>query len=248
MQLTVYFHARGQVEVPVHYGTLLQGLIYHQMDNPVLRSYLHEHGFVLEKRGFKLFTFSRLMGKSVRYNRDSRSLTYTPPIKLVICSPISFILKELGTGLLRQGCARLGDVQLEVKEMAAANPRVSSRSIRVQMLSPVVMYSTTKSKSGRSYTYYYSPFEPRFAELIGANLAKKHLLIYGRRAETEDFSFRPARVEEKDFKITRYKDTIIKGWMGEYYLTGRPELLQVALDAGLGAKNSQGYGCCTMVT
>ena len=53
--------------------------------------------------------------------------------------------------------------------------------------------------------------------------------------------------QEKDFKITRYKDTIIKGWLGEYYLNGDPELLRVALDAGLGAKNSQGYGCCELV-
>jgi len=85
-------------------------------------------------------------------------------------------------------------------------------------------------------------------ELIGANLAKKHLLIYGCRAEAGGFNIRPAEVGEKDLKITRYKDTIIKGWMGEYYLSGGPELLQVALDAGLGAKNSQGYGCCVLTT
>ncbi len=248
MQLTIFFHAPAPVAVPVHYGTLLQGLIYRQMQNPVLRSYLHEHGFTLEKRRFKLFTFSRLMGRAVRFDRSGGIIVFTPPLRLVICSPIPFILQELGTGFLRQGCIRLGAAQLEVKEMATASPRVNSSSIRVRMLSPVVMYSTAKSESGRSYTYYYSPFEPRFVELIGANLAKKHLLIYGRLAETGGFSIRPAEVREKDLKITRYKDTIIKGWMGEYHLSGDPELLQVALDAGLGAKNSQGYGCCVQVT
>lgn len=247
MQLTISFHAPSPVAVPVHYGTLLQGLIYRQMQNPALRCYLHEHGFALEKRRFKLFTFSRLMGRAVRFDRSAGRLVLTPPLRLIICSPVPFILQELGTGILREGRVRLGDALLDVQEMATASPRVNSSSIRVRMLSPVVMYSTAKSENGRSYTYYYSPFEPRFVELIGANLAKKHLLIYGRRAEAGGFNIRPAKVGEKDLKITRYKDTIIKGWMGEYHLSGDPELLQVALDAGLGAKNSQGYGCCVQV-
>lgn len=248
MQLTIFFAAPGPVAVPVHYGALLQGLIYRQMQNPALRRYLHEHGFPLEKRRFKLFTFSRLLGRSARYDGATGRLILTPPLRLVICSPIPFILQELGNGFLQQGQVRLGDARLEVKEMAVASPRASSSSVRVRMLSPVVMYSTAKSESGRSYTYYYSPFEPRFGELIGANLAKKHLLIYGRRAEVSSFNIRPAEVSENDLKITRYKDIIIKGWLGEYYLSGEPELLQVALDAGLGAKNSQGYGCCALVT
>jgi len=247
MQLTIHFNTNGPVAIPVHYGTLLQGLIYRQMQNPALRRYLHEHGFPLEKRRFKLFTFSRLTGRSARFDRSSGSIVFTPPLQLVICSPISFILQELGNGFMQHGQVRLGDTRLEVKEMAAASPRVSSSSIRVKMLSPVVMYSTSESEGGRSYTYYYSPFEPRFAELIGANLAKKHLITYGRRAEADGFDIRPAEVGEKDLKITRYKDTIIKGWLGEYHLSGDSELLQVALDAGLGAKNSQGYGCCALV-
>ena len=35
----------------------------------------------------------------------------------------------------------------------------------------------------------------------------------------------------------------IKGWEGRFKLKGPKELLQVALDCGLGAKNSLGFGC-----
>jgi CRISPR-associated endoribonuclease Cas6 len=35
--------------------------------------------------------------------------------------------------------------------------------------------------------------------------------------------------------------------MGTYELQGDPALLQIALTAGLGAKNSQGYGCCELL-
>lgn len=247
MQLTIFFSAPGPVAVPVQYSHLLQGLIYRQMENPVLRSYLHDQGFALEKRRFKLFTFSRLLGRAARYDQEAGRLLLTPPLRLVICSPIPFILQELGTGFLRQGRVRLGEVSLEVKEMATAAPRVRQNTLRVRMLSPLVTYSTLDNANGRKYTYYYSPFEPRFGGLIGANLAKKHLLIYGRPADTADFAIRPVRVEDRDLKVTYYKSTVVKGWMGDYELFGAPALLQIALDAGLGAKNSQGYGCCAPV-
>jgi len=247
VQLTIFFSVPRPVALPVQYGPLLQGLVYRQMENPVLRSYLHEQGFALGKRRFKLFTFSRLTGRAVSYDRVSGRLVLTPPLRLVVCSPIPFILQELGTGFLRQGRVRLGDVFLEVKEMATAAPRATGQAIRVRMLSPLVTYSTLSGTDGRSYTYYYSPFEPRFEELVGANLAKKHLLIHGRPAPGDGFGIRPVRVEDRDLKITRYKETVIKGWMGEYELRGDPGFLQVALDAGLGAKNSQGYGCCELV-
>jgi len=246
VQLTVHFDAPAPVTVPVHYGSLLQGLIYHQIKNDAMRSYLHDHGFSLEKRRFKLLTFSRLMGKAVRYDRASSHLVFVPPLRLVICSPIPFVLQEIGSGFLRQGNVCVGDCRLYVKGLETVEPRVHNRVIRVRMLSPVVMYSTMPTEGGRSYTYYYSPFEPRFAELIGANLAKKYLLIHGCPAPADEFNISPVAVNDGNLKITRYKETIIKGWMGEYLLRGDTEVLQVALSAGLGAKNSQGYGCCVL--
>ncbi|KJS47026.1 MAG: CRISPR-associated protein Cas6, partial [Peptococcaceae bacterium BRH_c23] len=43
--------------------------------------------------------------------------------------------------------------------------------------------------------------------------------------------------------ILEYKGGIIKGYSGMMELSGPPELLQVAIDAGLGSKNAQGCGC-----
>lgn len=48
MQLTILFHVPSEVAVPVHYATLVQGLIYRQMQNPALRRYLHEHSWLGE--------------------------------------------------------------------------------------------------------------------------------------------------------------------------------------------------------
>jgi len=247
MQLTITFKEPEPVELPVHYGHLVQGMIYRGMENPLLSRYLHEHGFQLEKRRFKLFTFSRLMGQKVHIDQANKKLILTPPLQLVICSPIPFILQELGTGFLRQGRVRIGPAWLTVKEIATAQPRVETDRIHVRMLSPMAVYSTLPYADGRKYTYYYSPFESKFGELIGANLIKKHYLIHGAPPLSEIFFIRPLQLTEKDYTITYYKDFIIKGWMGTYELQGDPALLQIALTAGLGAKNPQGYGCCELL-
>lgn len=244
MRLMVTLESPGEIILPVHYNYLLQAAIYRQITRPVLREFLHEKGFALGQRRFKLFTFSRLMGR-LRLDRAAGKIIFKPPFDLVVCSPIPFVLEEIGNGLLREGNMRLGDSLLEVRAVKVEDVVVRSSPILVRMLSPVVVYSTLET-GGKRYTYYYSPFEPRFKELILTNLSKKYLLIFGRPGDGEGFDISPVRVRPSDLKIMEYKGTVIKGWMGTYRLAGDPQLLEVALDAGLGGKNSQGFGCCTV--
>lgn len=211
---------------------------------PALRTFLHEKGFALGQRKFKLFTFSRLLGHP-SYNRETKTLIFSSPVRLVICSPIDFIIQELGNGFLRSGYVRIGESVLKVCGVAVTDQVVRSNTIKVHMLSPLVVYSTLENGSQR-FTYYYSPFEARFQELVLSNLAKKYLLIYGRNIGEKEFQIIPTNVNLSDHKVIKYKGTVIKGWMGNYILTGDPQLLEIALHAGLGAKNSQGFGCCEL--
>jgi CRISPR-associated endoribonuclease Cas6 len=43
-------------------------------------------------------------------------------------------------------------------------------------------------------------------------------------------------------KVVYYKDTVIKGWLGKYMLTGDLKLIRLVFSVGIGAKNSQGFG------
>jgi len=45
----------------------------------------------------------------------------------------------------------------------------------------------------------------------------------------------------------KFKGFIIKGWMGIYELHLPETYLSMALDAGLGAKNSQGFGMVEVI-
>lgn len=244
VRLTVTLGGETEVALPVHYNHHVQAMIYRQIRQPALRDFLHQHGFALGGRRFKLFTFSRLLGRP-RLHRAFQQLIFRPPIHLVICSPVPVVLQEIANGLLREGRVRVAEASLEVREVKVRDNVVRNREVVVRMLSPLVTYSTVPVGGG-SYTYYYSPFEPRFRELVLANLAKKYLLVFGRPADETGFEITPKRVGPADLKIVNYKDTVIKGWMGTYRLTGDPQLLEMALSAGLGAKNSQGFGCCEL--
>jgi len=223
----------------------LQAMIYHQIEQPALRAFLHEQGFLFGQRHFKLFVFSRLLGR-FRIDREGQRILFVPPCRLVIASPLPMLIEEMAKGLLRQGRVFLGRNRLLVGCIRVRDTEVTTNTITVRMLSPVTVYSTIE-EGEKSFTYYYSPFEPRFLELLKENLIKKHQLVFGHSPEPNGFTITPLAVTEKDLKIVRYKGTIIKGWMGKYRLTGNPRLLAIALSAGLGSKNSQGFGCCEVV-
>jgi len=47
--------------------------------------------------------------------------------------------------------------------------------------------------------------------------------------------------------MIKYKNVYVKGWMGIYDVETTPELLELAYYTGLGAKNSQGFGCFEII-
>lgn len=242
MRLTITLSAPGKVILPIHHNHLIQAAIYELIEQPGLRQFLHEEGFALGNRRFRLFTFSRLLGR-IKVDRANGQMLFHPPLQLVICSPLDLLLREFGNTLLRRGMIRLGQARLEVESIAVKENAVRAGQVTVRMLSPLVTYSTLE-QDHRHYTYYYSPFEPRFGELVTANLTKKYILIHGRPVAENGFRISPATVGPRDMKVVKYEAIVIKGWMGTYHLSGDPQLLEVALDAGLGAKNPQGFGCC----
>ena len=62
--------------LPLHYNELIQGMIYRNLEE-ALAGWLHDGGIPLGKRHFKLFTFSRLMGRyRIGQDAEGRSITF----------------------------------------------------------------------------------------------------------------------------------------------------------------------------
>jgi CRISPR-associated endoribonuclease Cas6 len=58
-----------------------------------------------------------------------------------------------------------------------------------------------------------------------------------------DFSISPLNTKKLKKRVVIYKDYVIKGWDGEFLVEGSKELMDIAYNAGIGSKNSQGFGC-----
>jgi len=245
MRLIVEFRAteNERITLPLQYNKAVQGMIYQR-----IREYLpdlHDRGFVFAGRVFRLFVFSRIEGSGVKIG--SGTISFNSPVRIKIGSPDNNFLECLANSLLRTPQVDIGGRSLLVESVAVArNPDFSSGRVKVRAISPITVYSTLMSADGRKKTYYYHPEEKEFSEQIRNNIMKKGALL-GVGDKEASFAIEPYRVKNADLKTVYYKDYVVKGWLGQYILRGIPELLNIAYDAGIGAKNSQGFGMIEVV-
>lgn len=209
---------------------------------------LHDVGFKFEKRPFKLFTFAWIEG-GTRPAISKDKIVFTPPLRLTVSSPLEYILSQIAENALKRDSLRLGDNCLECTAVRVEEPLVTEREVFVRTLSPITCYSTLYQLNGTPYTVYHDPREEKFQEQIYRNLAKKFCILYPDRfLSSEKVTFQS--IDEPRLQVARFspKNTLpIKGWWGQFLLRGPQELLQIGVDAGLGAKNSSGWGCVAIV-
>jgi len=240
MRIEINLRAETPLILPKSHNHLLQGFIYSLLD-PLLRKRLHKEGYPYEKRRFKLFTFSRLLGKVKMFKEYFQ---FNPPLKLIISSPKDEILQSLAEGLLKSPEVILGKNTVYIDSINVAARPSFNHKVTIKMLSPVTIRSTLYGADGSKKSYYYSPFEKEFCRLIKENLRKKYKIVFNKNLGHDfEFSIKPQKVPPSSEKIIIYKGTVIKAWMGIYEIKGNPEVIALSYDTGLGAKNSQGFGC-----
>lgn len=243
MRLRIRMRPTGeQAVLPVQYNGLIQGFIYHHLTDS-LAEVVHNQGLRDGKRALRFFSFSRLLAKG---DVKDGLIRFTGPVDLVITSPMVAFLESLAVHLARSPRVHLGPAQFGVETVEVEPDPPYSPVVVVRTLSPITVYSTVYTGDGRRKTYYYSPFESDFSRLLLENLERKARTWYGRPLELDGSAIRPVRVRAGDQRVLVYKGTVIKGWTGLYELTLPEPLFRMALDAGLGAKNSQGFGCVAL--
>jgi CRISPR-associated endoribonuclease Cas6 len=225
--------------IPIHYNYLIQAAIYAALPED-MAARLHDEGFTSGKRTFKMFSFSRLMGKFM-LDKAAGTIAFPEDISLVVASPDMGFFLSLINNLLTKSNIRLGQSLLGINEVRFDEQLVEDEVLTVNTLSPVVAYSTLLKPEGGKYTCYYQPGEGEFERLITANLNKKYEAFCGSQPPGGEVRVRP--LNRPRLHVTNYKGTVVKGYTCRLKLSGPRELLQMALDAGLGGKGSQGYGC-----
>ena len=163
MQVIMKFKC-NRLELPVHYNHVIQGFIYKNISNKDFREFLHEEGFKDNKRRFKLFTFSRLMGNYV-FNSDKKTITFIDTFNLVVCSIVDDFINDFVKTCLFEENLYLNKQLISVTGVETYRESDFGQSVKVTTLSPIVTYSTV-SIEGKRKTIYHSPEEKYFKNIL----------------------------------------------------------------------------------
>lgn len=244
MRILLHLRADEPIELPVNYQEYLIGFIYKNISDEKYRSFLHNEGYKYQKRTYKHFAFSRILG-TYRYNRSRKTITFPPSFSLLVTSPIDRFLQEFAQSMLLSAEQHIGRYRVYLESFdILPEPATVPAAIRIRMLSPMVAYSTLNHPNGTKYTYYYSPHQEPFSSMIETNLKRRYFSIHPEDPElaASSFSISPRSVDKRHKVVTRFRGIIIEGWMGEYEVSGDPRLLRWAYHSNLGNKGSQGFG------
>ena len=111
MRITIEFSPQSEkLTLPIHYNSLIQGLIYNNLDG-LVSDRLHNEGLAFGKRQFRFFTFSRLYG---RYLIGRETIEFTGPLKVHVSSIHEDILESFVKHLLIKGKIQLGSQECEL--------------------------------------------------------------------------------------------------------------------------------------
>jgi len=236
----------GVCRLPVHYNQLVQGFLYRHLDESLAES-VHNEGYVDGSRRLRMFTFSRLQGRAMVREGN---IVFAGEFSLVVASPDVQFLESLSVHVIRSETLLLGGSPVHLTKAEVETDPPYHNPVLLQALSPITAYSTLMHRDGRRKTYYYTPWEEEFSELLVRNLQRKWRAYYGGEMEgsPEGAYVKPVRVNTRNLHVAKYKGTVIKGWSGVYEASLPEPLFRMALDAGLGSKNSQGFGCVGIYT
>lgn len=227
MIVRLNFYSDEYLELPINYSYLIQSAIYRKLDSNISK-FLHDEGFSLGNRKFKLFTFSRIISEFSIFNN---SIVFKNPISIYFASIFEHFVISLIENLLKTRYISLNGKKLYFKEYKVIKPNFQKKVYRT--LSPITVYRTFQKK-----TIFYSPKDNDFKELIFENLKKKFLLVYSKEYKGK------FNLEFKSFKkeVVKYKNGIIVGYSGKLSIDTDERLMEIILNCGIGSKNSLGFG------
>jgi CRISPR-associated endoribonuclease Cas6 len=238
---------KGQkIILPIHYNVSIQWMIYKFLTSK-LASTLHDTGYPLADRKFKLFTFSRILEQGIPVSiKNKRFLLFTSSFSFYLSSAMDNLLKDVLSSSLSNTTLLLNNQSITLKELTVIKDPTFSSPLLIKMESPMTTYSTFHTEDKEKRTHYYHPWSKDFSHFLHKNLLRKYAVIHQCDIPSIDdlpFHIEPFKVgKERNFSVVVYKNNPIEAWTGIYKIQGSPLLVEIGYSSGLGSKNSMGFG------
>ena len=244
MRIKIELISKEKVVLPVGFNRYIQALTYNLIDM-VDSNWLHNTGYKIDKKSFKLFTFSSILEKG-RYIKEEKLFIFPKEISFTVSSPVDWILEEIAKNTITNDTLQLGNNYLSVRSInVLKQPVFNGDPVKVKAVTPIEIHSTFQKPDGKKITHYYTPFEREFNDMININLKDKWKALFKEEPES-DITIKPLfqgnHYERIVYFGTGENKTVVKGWKGNFEISGDKKLIEFAYNTGLGGRNSQGFG------
>ena len=240
MLCKINFSSQSDIVLSIPYNNIIQAVLYKFIKDEAFADFIHNEGYVNNKRNYKLFSFSNILEKPLHIDKGKKQFIFPKDISMYFSSINNQFFKDVFNSIINEdNNIYLGKNETVISKIELIKQSISEKET-VKALSPITVYSTFTTFEGRKKTYYYSPYEKEFSKNIRRNLLNKYQSLYNSLPDDKRFSIL-CKGSYKE-KIVKYKNFIIKGYTGIFEIEGSKELMDMAFCTGLGSKNSQGFG------
>ncbi len=269
MRLKLNLNAESsKPSIPINYNYYFSAAIYLllKFGSKEFAQFLHDTGFRLDGKKFKLFTFGLELKKYQL--KDGLFLLLDPEVKLIISSPMidTFIQNFLIGSFEKQNLNINYPACLNSFKMAGRKDHTTQFTItqveslpepefkeemNFSLISPLVA-STVVDKDGKRLPYYFRYDDKDLPRVIQKNLIEKYKVIHNKDINIPKFEFRfdPEEIERRNGKVSKLitiaegtpQETKIKAIQCGFKIKTDPELIKVGYECGFGEKNSMGFG------
>ncbi len=240
MQFKINFESNQDIILPFQYNHILQASLLSALDDQEYAHFVHDVGYKYEKRVYKLYTFSRIIGQVI-IDKERKTFNFKKSCALYVASMDEKFTYSIFLRLLNDNAEiRWLNNFVKIKSIEVIDTKTDGGEIIVKAISPITVRSTLYTAEGRPKSYFYHPNEIEFEKNIAENLRKKYFAFYGEDLAVDDFRIQALR-DIKECNLS-YKGGLVKGYKGVYQLTGSKELFHTALSSGIGEQGSMGFG------
>ena len=222
---------RGKGLIPFNYNLALAGAVYGPIKriDPDLAYSIHS------STCFKFFTFSWLQIPQGKTNK--KGIFVDGHAHFFVSAPMREIISAFVEGILERPVVRIGGTVLHVETVEVLpQPQFNGAAV-FSTLSPITV-KTAEEKNGNLKIIDLYPTNPKFYENLKSNLIKKYKMLYNEERTNINFS-KPSFTKPVQIRI---KNTFHKASHMTFEAAGDTELLRLGYEAGLGGKNSMGFG------
>ena len=232
MRSLIHLISDDDAVIPINYQHALSSALYAFIKeaNPDLSSSLHH------SQDFKFFNFSNIKFPRAARKGPEVHLRKGTHVRFNFSSPASDILEATITGMLSKGKMEILDAGFSIEKIEILQTPSFSTTATFSTLSPI--HIDMVRKNGERWDLV--PTDPEWRQRIEENSRKKYAHYFGKEYR--------GRFEITDISRMNKKRINVGGqwWVSahaQFTISAEAEMLRFLWDAGIGSKNSQGFGC-----